>query len=174
MLVLSCGRLKRPSLTNRGGALVEMAIVVVVLLWIVMGIVEFGFMFRNYLSLNEIARTGCRSAALGSSTSVISSYIAQTTTAIGLDTSRLGSPTMQYRVYDKTAGTWGGWQTLGNSGNYNNAPVDSEHDSQVKISLSYTYPLITGSFLGSVVGSGGNVSMSGACVMRREDASSGT
>jgi len=155
---------------RRGAALVELAIVLVLLLMLVMGIMEFGVMFRNYTDLGQVARAGCRSAALGSSTTVVTGRVTDTATALGLDTQRLTPISLQYRTYDKNTGAWTGWQTLGNApSGYNDAPCTTNLDSQVKVSLIYTYPLATGAFLSPLVGQDGNVTLPGTCAMRREE-----
>jgi Flp pilus assembly protein TadG len=153
----------------RGAALVELALVLVVLLLLVMGIMEFGLMFRNYLDVAQSVSAGCRSAALGSSTSVVNARITSTLSALGLNSAHSTSTVLQYRTYDKTTGVWTGWQTLGNAtSGYNNAPSTTTLDSQIKITMVYTYPLATGAFLSPIIGNNGNVSLSGTCAMRRE------
>ena len=159
-----------PKNSERGTAMVEMAIVLFLLLLLVLGIVEFGVMFRNYLTLDEVARVGCRSAALGSSTSVISSRITNTAGSLGLDSQYMTGTVLEYRIDDKAGGVWTGWQALGNgAGGYNNAPSDANYDSQVKIQIAYMYPLITGSFFSEIIGDSGNVTLTGSCAMRREE-----
>lgn len=155
--------------SRRGAALVELAIVLVVLMLLVTGIMEFGLMFRNYLDVGQSVSAGCRSAALGSGTSVVGSRITSTLTALGLNTQYSTSTVLQYRTYNKLTGVWTGWQTLGNApSGYNNAPSDATYDSQIKITMVYTYPLATGAFLSPIIGQNGNVRLSGTCVMRRE------
>ncbi len=48
-----------------GQAMVELALILPVLLLIIMGIFEFGFMFNNYLTLNNVSREAARYASLG-------------------------------------------------------------------------------------------------------------
>ena len=163
-------RLSLPTSSQRGAALVEMAIVLFLLLLLVLGIVEFGVMFRNYMTLDVVARVGCRSAALGSGTSVVSGRITNAAGLLGLNSQYLTNVDLQYRVYDKAGGVWTGWQALGNAGSgYNNAPSDVNYDSQVKVGVAYTYPLITGSFFSGIIGQSGDVTLTGSCAMRREE-----
>ena len=161
---LRCG----PS-NRRGAALVETAISITLLLLLLMGILEFGILYGNYLSLAEVARDACRSASLGSSTSVVRSRITEAATALGMNMTYPITSYLEYRTYDKAGGTWSGWGTLGDSGSHNNAPVSSSVDSQVRVRLVYTYVAITGTFLSSVFGEDGNVRLSGTAVMRREE-----
>ncbi|MHB9038391.1 MAG: TadE/TadG family type IV pilus assembly protein [Armatimonadota bacterium] len=154
---------------RRGAALVETAISITLLLLLLMGILEFGILYGNYLSLAEVARDACRSAALGSSTSVVRSRITEAATALGMNMTYPIVSYLEYRTYDKASGTWSGWGTLGDSGAYNNAPVSPSVDSQVRVRLVYTYVAITGTFLSSVFGEDGNVRLTGTAVMRREE-----
>jgi Flp pilus assembly protein TadG len=48
-----------------GAAAVEMALVLPILLLLVFGIVEFGFIFNRYISVTHAAREGVRHLALG-------------------------------------------------------------------------------------------------------------
>ncbi len=147
-----------------------MAIVLFLLLLLVLGIAEFGIMFRNYLTVSEVARAGARSAALGSRVSIVSDRISTTASALGLNPGNLTATSMEYRVYDKANGVWSGWTTLGDAGDgYNNAPSDADYDSQVRVSVTYVYPLVTGSFFESIIGSGGDITLTGSCAMRREE-----
>ena len=147
-----------------------MAIAMLLMMLIVMGIMEFGLMFRNYLSLDEVARAAVRSAALGSQTGVVQGRVTQTISALGLQQANLTSVSMQYRTYNKTTGVWSGWGTLGNGADgYNNAPCDQTYDSQVKVRITYTYPTVTGSFLAPMVGQNGNIVLNATSVMRREE-----
>src|SRR5262245_20029861 len=51
---------------RRGAALVEFAIVVPLLMLLLMGIMEFGMILHDYLSISQGAREGVREAAVGS------------------------------------------------------------------------------------------------------------
>ena len=139
------------------------------LLTIVLAIMEFGFMFFNYMGLSEVGQAGCRSASLGSKTSVVLNRISQTATGVGLNNSRLTTIVLEYRTYTKATGVWSGWTTLGDATNYNDAPANDTYDSQVRVRLKYDYALVTGSFLAPIVGQGGIVSLAGTAVMRREE-----
>jgi hypothetical protein len=48
-----------------GAAAVEMALVLPILLLLVFGIIEFGFIFNRYISVTHAAREGVRHLALG-------------------------------------------------------------------------------------------------------------
>ena len=55
-------RLKK---NNRGAALLELAIIIPVLLLLILGLVEFGWIFNGYITLTGVAREGARVAAVG-------------------------------------------------------------------------------------------------------------
>lgn len=50
---------------NKGQSLVETAFVLPIILLILMGIIDFGMMFNNYLIIGNASREGARSAAVG-------------------------------------------------------------------------------------------------------------
>ena len=60
------GRLRSTSVRNRrGAALVEFAIVAILLFTLVFGMIDFGLALHDYLALNQVAREAARSYALG-------------------------------------------------------------------------------------------------------------
>ena len=69
--------LKRHAIkTNeKGQTMVEMAIVLPVLLVILIGIVQFGIAFNNYLTLTDAARAGARKAVVSHSASTCISQV---------------------------------------------------------------------------------------------------
>ena len=54
----------RRAMSDRGAELIEFALVLPLLLFIVMGIVEFGFLFQRYEVITNAAREGARIAVL--------------------------------------------------------------------------------------------------------------
>lgn len=60
---------------RKGQSLVEFALVLPFLIALVMGIIEFGWLTKNQLTINNAAREGARTAALGRPTSEITSTI---------------------------------------------------------------------------------------------------
>ncbi len=145
-------------LNDKGAALVEFAIVVSLLFTLVFGIIEFGLMMKDYLTLNQAAREGVRSAAVGSPTSVVETRVRNS--AATLNAAQI-TITLQKRT-DVT----GAWGALGNStdGQYNNAlPGD-----QVRVLLAYPHTLVTGRFFSWMAGGGTSIALHGDMVMRRE------
>jgi Flp pilus assembly protein TadG len=121
--------------------MVELTIASVLLLTLVMGMLEIGVMLNRYMGTSEAARASVRSASLGSMTGVVSQRAIDTLNGLGLLASGGASITMQYRTYDKTAGVWSGWQSLADGSNgYNSAPCSQNLDSQVRVTVTYTYP----------------------------------
>jgi Flp pilus assembly protein TadG len=59
------GRAQRLAAREQGAAAVEMALVLPLLLLLVFGIIEFGFIFNRYISVTHAAREGVRQLAVG-------------------------------------------------------------------------------------------------------------
>jgi Flp pilus assembly protein TadG len=82
-----------------GQALVEFAFVVPVLLLIILGIVQFGILFNNYITLTDAVRAGARQAAvsrtLANPTQVTTDRVRRS--AAGLDSNKL---TVSVAVWD--------------------------------------------------------------------------
>ncbi|MGI6621922.1 MAG: pilus assembly protein [Clostridiaceae bacterium] len=64
--VIKC---KKPR--SKGQSLVETAIILPVILLLVLGIIDFGLIFNNYILITNASREGARLAALGGSDSEI-------------------------------------------------------------------------------------------------------
>jgi Flp pilus assembly pilin Flp len=60
---------------ERGASAVELALVLPILLALVMGIIEFGWIFNGYIIINGAAREGARLAARGELESVIETRV---------------------------------------------------------------------------------------------------
>jgi Flp pilus assembly protein TadG len=56
--------MRRIRKSQDGQALVEMAIVTPLLLLLILGIVQFGILFNNYITLTDAVRAGARQAAV--------------------------------------------------------------------------------------------------------------
>lgn len=144
----------------RGAALVEFAVVVLLLLTLVFGIIEFGLLMKDYLLLNHAAREGARFAALGSPTSGVITRIQSS--APTLNQSSL-TTTLQKRAMGATPGAW---VALGNTtdGLHN----DAGQGDEVRAYLTYSHQLATGGFFSWLFGSGTSVDIHGDMIMRRE------
>lgn len=148
---------------QRGTTTVELAIVAPLLIFLLFGIIEFGLMVKDLVGINQAAREGARTAAVGATPATITTRIAGSAPTI--DTSQL-TTLYEYRSYDEDSSTWGNWTVLGTSDGQNNA---SDGD-QIRISLEYPHQLVTGGVFASLADDPeqGTVSLETAIIMRRE------
>lgn len=139
-----------------------MAIVAPILILLLFGTMEMGLLFKDSLALNSACREAARVAAVGATTTDITTRAqAAATTMVAANVTVVS----QYRTY--TSGVWGAWTTLGNNagGTGNNAPSGA----QVRVTLTYPHPLVTGSLFASLANPGTNiVTVRGSMVMMRE------
>ncbi|MFP4248551.1 MAG: TadE/TadG family type IV pilus assembly protein [Armatimonadota bacterium] len=148
---------------RRGATTVEVAMVAPLLIFLLFGIIEFGLMVKDLVGVNQAAREGARSAAVGATPTTLNARIAGAAPTI--DTSALN---IEYdrRTFDESSGTWGSWQTLGVDGEKNNAaPGD-----QIRISVEYPHQLVTGGLFAGLADDpeNGTITLSTAIVMQRE------
>jgi len=147
-----------------GTATVELALVAPLLLLLLMGIIEFGLLFEDFMILKNASREGARTGATGDSTTTITDKVESA--AAQLPTEDL-TITQQYGVYD--AGSWT-WYTLGDvsgdEGITNNAPTGAF----IKVEVSYSHPLVaTGLLPGLEDNPGsGTINLTGTATFRRE------
>lgn len=85
----------------RGQALVEFALIVPVLLAMLLGIIEFGWLIKNNLTIANAARDGARAAALGKSTTEIKTRIKNEASPVTVTDSEI---TLQHYAYGSTSG----------------------------------------------------------------------
>jgi Flp pilus assembly protein TadG len=71
----------------KGQSLVETALVLPIILLLLMGIIDFGFMFNNYLMVGNASREGARKAAAGATDSEIRALVGNASAT--LDASRM-------------------------------------------------------------------------------------
>lgn len=101
---------------SRGQSLVETAIILPIVLLLVMGIIDFGLLFNNYILISNASREGARKAALGGTDSEVVQTIQNMTTPLTLSNMTITiSP------------------AYGSRG----------HGAQVKVDITYRSPLIT-------------------------------
>jgi Flp pilus assembly protein TadG len=147
---------------RRGAALVEFVIVVPLLLLLLLGIMEFGVIMRDYIMLGQATREGARTACIGTNNSV-ELVKARVLAAAALPDLR--SDMIRITRYDP--GT-GGWVTVGDkpSGNENDAPADSI----VRVTIpQYPHQMVTGNFFSWLPGySNGVLNLSSSLTMRHE------
>lgn len=69
----SCVR--RKHIGNHGQSMVETALVLPIMILIIMAIIDFGFLFNNYIVLSNASREAARMAAVGATDAAISATI---------------------------------------------------------------------------------------------------
>jgi Flp pilus assembly protein TadG len=97
---------------------VEFALVVPMLLMMLVGIMEFGWLIKNQLTVANAAREGARSASLGKTTSDVQTRISNSVQPLKVTTPD-GVVLMRW---SDNNGTDGYPLTMGDSGTQNNVP----------------------------------------------------
>jgi hypothetical protein len=148
---------------RRGATTVEFAMVAPLLIFLLFGIIEFGLMVKDLVGVNQAAREGARSAAIGATPSTLGARIAGAAPTIDTDALNI-----QYdrRTFDESSGTWGSWQTLGVDGSKN----DAASGDQIRISIEYPHQLVTGGLFAGLADDpeSGTITLNTAIVMQRE------
>ncbi len=123
---------------KKGQSLVETAIVLPLVLLLLMGIVDFGIMFNNYIVISNASREAARKGSLGGTDAEITQMIQNYT--LTLDSSRLN-----IEIY----------------------PAQSQrfHGSEITVTLRYDNRLIT-PMIGSLLGE--DITLQGQVIMRVE------
>lgn len=126
---------------RRAAAVVEMAIVAPVLMTMLFGIIEYGWVFMYKQSLTNAAREGCRVATMqGSTDSQITSAITNYMSGMGLKSTDY---TVSLTHYDPSN--------------------PNKTNETVTVSVPYSKVSLLGGFFGST-----NWSMGSTCTMRKE------
>lgn len=86
-----------------GQAMVEFALVLPALLLVVLGIIQFGVLFNNYLALTDAARVGARQAAVSRQGA---DPIAATTSRVRRAAGHLDQGQLDVTVTPADPGTW--------------------------------------------------------------------
>ncbi len=141
-----------PRIDNKGAALVEFAVVGLLLITIVMGIIDWGLLAKDSMALNNAAREGARCAALGETDRVESVIVANAPKP------KPGEPPIEvelhYRQFDEAGSIWGDWTE---------EEIPDSNNVQVRVRTTYQCNRVTGSLLGN-----NPVRLSAVVVMRRE------
>jgi Flp pilus assembly protein TadG len=128
---------------RRGAALVEFAIVLPLLMVLLLGIMEFGMMMRDYIMLAQGAREGARTAAIGGTVDAVRQQVINTATLPGL------TPQMiQVTYFDTNTNAWVAVTDV-SSGQKNAVPSDSFIRVTIK---SYPHRMVTGTFFALLPG----------------------
>lgn len=75
--------------SEKGQAMVELALIVPILLLLIFGVVEYGRIFGAYLAVTNGSREGARTATVGATDSAISEAVKARTEAMKLDSTKL-------------------------------------------------------------------------------------
>jgi Flp pilus assembly protein TadG len=99
------GMLRRTE-RERGQALVELALVLPIFLLLLLGIVQFGSVFRDYIALTDATRVGARQASVARSTLPATDRVDSVTArvhkaAVSLDPAKM---TVAVEVFDPVSG----------------------------------------------------------------------
>ena len=123
---------------RKGQSLVETAIVLPLVLLLLMAIIDFGFLFNNYIVISNASREAARKGSLGGTDAEIVQLVQNYTST--LDSSRLSID-----IY----------------------PAQSQrfHGSEIKVTVRYNNPMIT-PVIGSLLGN--EIPLQGQVIMRVE------
>ncbi|HVF85421.1 MAG TPA: TadE/TadG family type IV pilus assembly protein [Abditibacteriaceae bacterium] len=110
-----------------GQAMIEMAASIFLLLAILMGVMEFGWLITRTYAVGNATREGARYAALGHTTTEVETRVTRNSGANFIAASNI---TMQY--YDTATSTW---KTMTNSGTKN--AVASGSQIRVTVTISH-------------------------------------
>ena len=135
---------------RRAVVTVEMALALPLLLLLLLGIVEVGLVVMDALSLQNAAREAVRLATLGRSTSQVSAQVSATLTSV-LPAQQV-TVTLTKRVL--SGGVWSAWTALGDTTVDGTTQNDATAGDQVRVTLAYGHPLITGYVLGALAPQG--------------------
>jgi Flp pilus assembly protein TadG len=132
-------RRKSIRVCRRGSTLVEFALILPILLAMLLGIIEFGWLAKNHLALANAAREGARAASLGKTTTEISTRVRGAAAGSGVgganDTTRL----VLNLNKDEDGAPYTYPTTLGDSGSSNNAATGS----MIRVQIVYQHKSLT-------------------------------
>lgn len=149
---------------TKGAAMVEMAIILVLLTTLVFGIIEFGYMLKQYQAVGSLANEAARTAALGGNSTNVADRVTAAAATYGL-TAADATAHPWYRDRPNDASDSVGWTALPSTAL---SPLtDASKYREVKVQIVYKYRPITG-FFSYLSGSDGTFSLSSTVVKRRE------
>lgn len=153
--------MRRHKVVKRTGAvLIEFALIVPLLIFLLLGIIEFGIVVMHQLTLEQAAREGSRLAAVRNPTADVVERITNS-----IATLPNGSELEISMAYSTDNGLTYPYALGDTAGEVNDAPPGS----LIQVSLSLPHHLVTGSFFGWLTGAENNIlPLRAEVVMRRE------
>ena len=154
----------RQHFQRAGTATVEFALVVPLLLVLLLGIVEFGLLFENFIIAKNAVREAARAGALGAGTSEIEDRVVEVAAGLNEDNITITQERGSY-----SEGSWT-WQALGDQAGTEGTVNDAPTGSHVRISLSYPHPLLAASLVSGLEDEpgSGTITITADAVFRRE------
>jgi Flp pilus assembly protein TadG len=124
---------------TRGSVLIEFAVVSLLLMTLVFGMIEYGLLISERLALQQAAREGARSAAIGETTAAVTTRVLASAAGVTITSSNV--------ALAKMASGSSSWGSLGNSsdGLQNNAAFGD----YVRVTLTFNHSWVTGLFSSS-------------------------
>lgn len=122
---------------RRGTTIVEFALIIPVLLAILLGIIEFGWLISRTYTVGNATREGARFGALGKTISETKSRVRGSSASVTIADSEI---TLQY--YNISTSTWQSWPSDNTTTSTNGVPVDS----QLKVTVATPHSSLTGFF----------------------------
>ena len=124
--VLNRGRRRRT-----GSTLLEFALVLPVLIALIIGIMEFGWLVYNNMTIANAAREGARSASLGNLTATVNALVTSRVSPLSVTT------TIEHSIDGGAT-----YVTTSNKASANNAPFGA----LIRVSIRYRFRPLTGFF----------------------------
>lgn len=94
---------------RRGATLVEFALLIPVLMLVLLGIMEFGWLTFNQLTVANAAREGARMAAVGKTTSTIQARVINQAKPVAVTTADIKLESAAQPVPASNDPSWGSW-----------------------------------------------------------------
>jgi len=146
---------------------VEMVLVTPILLVLLFGIIEFGLIFKDIAILKQATREGVRTAAVGQTTTQITSQVQASAATIPSDEL---TTELKYRTYSNGWPSWDTASILGDVGSGETAQNDAPPGAQIRVNVSYPHQLISGRLFSGLADNPDSQTMTltTSSIMRRE------
>jgi Flp pilus assembly protein TadG len=130
---------KRPEYSRRrGSTLVEFALLVPVLLAILIGIIEFGWLISRTYTVGNATREGARYGSLGKTIADTKARVRGSSNSVAITDAQI---TLEYLNTAVSPSTWQAWPADTADGK-NGVPVDA----QLRVTVSVPHTALTGFF----------------------------